>query len=158
MIIKRIETTLTSADIFALFKDRKHCFFLDSGMDPEKLGRYSFIGFEPEITFESKDGMVTVEGAGRDTTGPANPFDALKALLKSYEAVYSTELPFIGGAVGYFGYDMCHHIEKLPRTAVDDTGIPDCFFGIYDFVIAVDHVAQKVFAASPEIFGDAKAG
>ncbi|CZQ86289.1 anthranilate synthase component i signature [Trichococcus palustris] len=140
VVVKEIDTTLSSAELFSLFKDREHCFFLDSGMDPEKLGRYSFIGFDPET-------KLTVEVGG-------NPFDKLKALLADYHLDYEVELPFIGGAVGYLGYDLCHHVERLPRTAVADVQIPDCFFGIYDGVIAVDHLLDKVYVASPGLFGD----
>lgn len=157
MVIKDIKTSLSGFEIFSLFKDRVHCFFLDSAMNPEKLGRYSFIGFEPEITFKSKDGIVEIKGKNHDGLLKANPFDELKTLMKCYNADYVAELPFIGGAVGYLGYDMCHHIEKLPRSATDDIHIPDCFFGIYDCIIAVDHLKEKVYAVSPEVLGDSKA-
>lgn len=140
VVIKEINTPLSSFELFSLFKDREHCFFLDSGMDPEKLGRYSFIGFDPEITMTTKGGE--------------DPFEKLHALLEQYEMEYDGELPFIGGAVGYLGYDLCHHVETLPRSAIDDVQIPDCFFGIYDGVIAIDHLRGKVFAASPGLFGD----
>jgi len=140
VVIKEIYTALSSFELFLLFKDREHCFFLDSGMDPEKLGRYSFIGFDPEITMTTKGGE--------------DPFEKLHALLEQYRMEYDGELPFIGGAVGYLGYDLCHHVEKLPRAAIDDVQIPDCFFGIYDGVIAIDHLLGKVFAASPGLFGD----
>ncbi|KDR96582.1 aminodeoxychorismate synthase, subunit I [Peptoclostridium litorale DSM 5388] len=157
MIIKKIYTSLSSFEIFSLFRERKYCFFLDSAMDPLKLGRYSFIGFDPEITFKSKDGNVEIEENGIVKTYEANPFDELKRLMKLYESNCDCVLPFIGGAVGYLGYDMCHHVEDLPRTAVDDVHIPDCFFGIYDGVIAIDHLNKEVYAASPGLFSDAKA-
>src|SRR3712207_9131377 len=56
----------------------------------------------------------------------------LKEILASYKMDYNTKFPFIGGAVGYLGYDLCHHIEKLSRTAIDDVNIPDCYFGLYE--------------------------
>jgi para-aminobenzoate synthetase component 1 len=49
--------------------------------------------------------------------------------------------PFQGGAAGLFSYDLCHHIERLPRPQHDDFAIPDLAVGIYDWVIAFDHQA-----------------
>jgi para-aminobenzoate synthetase component 1 len=51
----------------------------------------------------------------------------------------------LGGAVGYIAYDMGHHIEKLPRAAVDDVNIPDSCFGFYDCIIAVDHMNKDTY-------------
>ncbi|PTQ81118.1 aminodeoxychorismate synthase subunit I [Trichococcus patagoniensis] len=140
IVIKEIATSLSSFELFSLFRDRKHCFFLDSGMDPEKLGRYSFIGFDPEMTLTAKAGV--------------DAFAELKALLEEYQLDYACELPFIGGAVGYFGYELRHQVERLPREAHYDVQIPDSFFGIYDGAIVVDHLLGKVHLASPGLFGD----
>ncbi|CZR06493.1 aminodeoxychorismate synthase component I [Trichococcus collinsii] len=140
IVIKEIVTELSSFELFSLFRDRKHCFFLDSGMDPEKLGRYSFIGFDPEMTLTAKAGV--------------DAFAELKAILEEYQLEYAGELPFIGGAVGYFGYELRHQVERLPKEAYDDVQIPDSFFGIYDGAIVVDHLLGKVYLASPGFFGD----
>ncbi len=47
MLIKKINTSLNSFQLYSIFKDEPYSFFLDSGMDHEKLGKYSFIGFDP---------------------------------------------------------------------------------------------------------------
>ena len=46
-VIEEIDVKLSPPDAFEMFRDRRFSFFLDSGMDPEKLGRYSFIGSDP---------------------------------------------------------------------------------------------------------------
>ena len=140
IVIKEIATNLSSFELFSLFRDRRHCFFLDSGMDPEKLGRYSFIGFEPERTLTAKEGV--------------DAFAELKAFLEEYRLDYAGELPFIGGAVGYFGYELRHQVERLPKEAIDDVRIPDSFIGIYDGAIVVDHLLGKVHLASSGFFGN----
>lgn len=126
IVIKEIATSLSSFELFSLFRDRRHCFFLDSGMDPKKLGRYSFIGFDPERTLTA--------------TADVDTFAELKALLEEYQLDYAGELPFIGGAVGFFGYELRHQVELLPKEAIDDVRIPDSFFGIYDGAVVVDHL------------------
>ena len=77
-----------------------------------------------------------------------NPFDKLKEILSTYKMDYETELPFVGGAVGYLGYDLCQHLEKLPRTTIDDVNVPDCFFGLYDGIIIIDHTKDEVYIAA----------
>jgi len=155
MIIKKIDTDLSSFDIFSLFKDQRHCFFLDSSMIHDKLGRYSFIGFEPQITLKSKKGFVEARGKCHDNKLFADPFSELQGILDKYKAFYEGKLPFIGGAVGYLGYDMCHHLENLPRKALDDVQAPDCFFGVYDGVIVIDHFKGAVYAAAAGLLSDA---
>lgn len=151
---RQIKTSFSGQDLFLLFKDRAHCFFLDSAIDHGKLGRYSLIGFDPFVRFSSKNGQVRIEGSGLDRNCPGNPFHALQDLLRRFKSDYCGPLPFVGGAVGYLAYDLCHHIEDLPRTAIDDIGIPDCFFGFYDGAIILDHLKDEVTLASPGLAGD----
>src|SRR5947207_11114359 len=56
--------------------------------------------------------------------------------------------PFQGGAAGVFGYDLCHHLEKLPRPRIDDFEIPDLAVGVYDWVLAFDHVVNRAWIIS----------
>ncbi|MCD3195827.1 aminodeoxychorismate synthase component I [Clostridium botulinum C] len=148
MLIKKINTNLSSFELYFLFKDEAYSFFLDSGMDHNKLGQYSFIGFNPFLIFKSKNDKITILEKDVVSVFKGSPFDKLKEILASYKMDYNTEFPFIGGAVGYLGYDLCHHIEKLSRTAIDDVNIPDCYFGLYDGVIIIDHRKNQVFIAS----------
>ncbi|RKD29135.1 aminodeoxychorismate synthase component I [Thermohalobacter berrensis] len=149
MLIKEIDTSLDSFQIYTLFKENKYSFFLDSGMDHGKLGKYSFIGFDPFLVFKSKNDVIHITEDGKKETFYGNPFNKLKEVLNKYKMNYNSRFPFIGGAVGYLAYDLCHHIEKLPRTAVDDVKIPDSFFGLYDGVIIIDHTDKnRVYIAS----------
>ena len=56
--------------------------------------------------------------------------------------------PFQGGAVGYLAYELAHHLERLPRTAVDDLGLPDMNIGLYDWVIAQDGWTGETWVVS----------
>jgi len=60
----------------------------------------------------------------------------------------ATPVPFIGGAVGYLSYDLCHFIERLPDTAVDDLQLPECYFGFYDLVLVFDNLEDKAYIIS----------
>ena len=148
MYIKEIETTLKPFEVFKAFSEDKGCFFLDSGMDPNKLGRYSFIGSQPFLLLKSKNKELELEENGVLHKEEGNPFIKLRELIKPFKFENTTELPFIGGAVGYLSYDLCHHIEKLKRDALDDVSIPDCFMGFYDGIIAFDHMLEKTYAVA----------
>lgn len=148
MHIEQINTELNSFQLYSIFKEEPYSFFLDSGMDHEKLGKYSFIGFDPHLVFKSKDNKIDIIEDGVEKTYYGNPFKSLKEIYKKYKMEYKSELPFIGGFVGYLSYDLCHHIEKLPRTAIDDVKIPDCFLGLYDGVIIIDHKNNATYVAA----------
>jgi para-aminobenzoate synthetase component 1 len=51
--------------------------------------------------------------------------------------------PFQGGIAGLFGYDLCHHIERLPRPRYDEFAVPDLAVGFYDWVYAYDHLENR---------------
>jgi len=50
--------------------------------------------------------------------------------------------------VGYFSYDLCHFIERLPATAVDDLNLPECYLAFYDTIVAFDHLEKKTYLVS----------
>ena len=137
-MIKEINTKLNSFEIYTIFRNEDNSFILDSAMDPKKLGRYSFIGFNPFKIIKYKN---TKE----------NPLDNLRKELNKYKVENNTHLPFIGGAVGYLSYDLGNYIEYLPRTAKDDTNVYDLYFGLYNLVIVVDHLENKTYIATPNL-------
>lgn len=137
-MLKQIYTNLNAFEIYTLFKDEKNSFILDSGMDEKKLGRYSLISSRPFDIIKLKN---TNE----------NPLDYLKDKLSKFKVENNTDLPFVGGAVGYLSYDIGNYIEKLPRTATDDTQVYDLYFCLYNFAIVVDHLECKKYIATPDI-------
>jgi para-aminobenzoate synthetase component 1 len=134
---------------FEAFKDRPYSFFLDSGMGPERLGRYSFMGSDPFLVMRSRGTRVDlIDNAGCRTLH-GNPFDILGALLQSYRLDGGhTRLPFLGGAVGYLSYDLGHFVERLPSLAIDDLRLPECYLGFYDSVAVFDNLKNRAFIAS----------
>lgn len=53
-------------------------------------------------------------------------------------------LPFLGGALGLFGYDLGRRFERLPTQAQADIALPEMAVGIYDWALIVDHQRQQV--------------
>jgi len=120
-LIEEIFTELSPPDAFELLRNGQFSFFLDSGMDPHKLGRYSFVGSAPFLVLKSRGREAIIIQGGVRSSLNGNPFDILKHYLGIYRMdTCPSPVPFTGGAVGYFSYDLCHFIEHLPGTAVDD--------------------------------------
>ena len=83
-------------------------------------------------------------------TSAENPFTLLKAELAKYELDFSNcsaqqqqEIPFWGGAIGYFGYELARRLEELPEHTQDDIGLPDMAIGIYEVAIVSCHKHRK---------------
>ncbi len=109
-------------------------------MAPARLGRYSFMGSDPFLVLKSWGGEITLIRDGKKESRRGNPFDVAGELL----ACYSLDecpmgIPFTGGVVGYFSYDLCHFIEHLPAMAIDDLDLPECYLAFYDAVVVFDH-------------------
>ncbi len=148
-LIKEIDFKLSPLDAFELFREKQFSFFLDSGMDANKLGRYSFIGSEPFLVLSSRGSEITVTKGSEKSSLSGNPLDVLNHFLEVYHLdPRPSPVPFIGGAVGYFSYDLCHFIERLPSTAIDDLKLPECYFGLYDLVLAFDNLEGKAYIIS----------
>ena len=148
-LVEEIRTSLSASQCFEVFRNRPFSFFLDSGMDPGKLGRYSFMGSDPFLVLRSRGEEISLIRDGVKESRRGNPFDVVGELLATYSLdECPAGIPFVGGAVGYFSYDLCHFIERLPATAVDDLNLPECYLAFYDTAIAFDHLERKAYLIS----------
>ena len=129
-----------------LSKRSKYSFLLESVEGGENIGRYSFLGIDPYLTFQSKGNKYKIMSGNNKKQGLTNdPLDELKSIMKSFKGFYVEGLPrFTGGAVGYLSYPMIRFWEKIPQTKDDDLQIPDMFFLITETVVLFDHVQHKM--------------
>lgn len=144
-IVADLDTPLT---LFAKVEEAfEHTFLFESMEGGEKWGRYSFIGFDPLVSFNStgdRVSVVTYNGEQKEEKLQGNPLQLLKALVEKYKAVEYEGLPrFCGGAVGYLGYDMVRFMEELPDT-MDALDIPESSFIIPRYVLVHDSFRQTV--------------
>ena len=124
---------------------------LDSARIDPQLGRWSYVAADPFLMLTSKDGRIRL--GERSVTG--DPFAVLQRLLRASPMEHDPVLPpFQTGAAGYLGYDLCHHLERLPAPETDDLRFPDMVLGLYDTVAAFDLVERRAWVMSsglPEI-------
>jgi para-aminobenzoate synthetase component 1 len=127
--------------------------FLDSApLHQNKAGRYDIISAAPVAfitTRLGKSGSVTTTlENGKTSISHHEPFEILKqeiARFKPNKLPQDKLLPFYGGAIGYFSYDLGRCIEYLPHTAKDDITLPGMEVGIYCWALINDHEAQKSY-------------
>ncbi|MBU0943897.1 MAG: anthranilate synthase component I [Proteobacteria bacterium] len=145
-IIADLDTPLTL--LAKISGEESHIFLFESMEGGEKWGRYSFIGFDPLLTFSSKDSHIDMhsfsDGLSKYDEKKGNPLEVLEKILKEIKAAENADLPrFCGGAVGFLGYDMVRFIEELPSDIVK-LDFPDCSFMIPRVVLIHDSFKQTV--------------
>ena len=128
-------------------------FLFESVTGGEQVSRYSFLGAGPsELLVLWPDRLERVRGPERERApGPA--LEALGSILAGYRSSRH-EIPFTGGWVGYFGYDLVRMVERLPSRHRDTDGLPIAILGRFDTVVAFDHARQRVLAIANEIEGE----
>jgi len=124
--------------VFAHFSDLSWAVFLDSGRPVSQLGRYDIFSAYPYKTFLTKDNQTLIETAGHRQIVREDPFSLLNAEL-SQTHCDNHKLPFTGGAMGFFSYDLGRKIERMPNIAEDDIATPDMAIGIYRWAYIADH-------------------
>jgi anthranilate synthase component I len=142
---------LTPVSAFCKIQEGDWSFLFESVVGGERIGRYSFLGAGPFMTFQAKGRNIEVRKAdGSRLEGfPDDPLKALEDFIGLYRAPNLADLPrFCGGAVGYAGYDTVRYVEKLPNAPPDDRNIPDLSFGFYDRMVIFDHVAKTVLVVA----------
>jgi anthranilate synthase component 1 len=134
------------------------CLF-ESVIGGEKVGRYSFLAGEPFLMLEARGNQVTVAHRNQHADNPmeapdswthksfesSSPLTVLREQVQAVRVVHMDPLPpFIGGAVGYAGYDTVRYVEHLPNPPEDDRGLPDLMFAFYDHMVVFDHVQKTI--------------
>ncbi len=143
-IIADLDTPLT---VFAkVAGEENHAFLLESLEGGKKWGRYSFIGFDPILTFESFGERVEIKRGDVVEQRQGDPLELLQEVLESFKVGRDNDfLPrFYGGAVGYLGYDMVRFMEKLPEMNPPQDVFPDSSFMIPRLVLIFDNFRQTL--------------
>ncbi len=138
---------LDPVSAFARFAAEPFALLFDSALKTPQYGRYAFIAADPFLQLVAKDGEIRL--GGRCFQG--DPFLTLKRELARYRQESRRNVPpFQGGAAGFFGYDLCHHPEKLPAPPPenDDVAFPDMALGFYDVVVAFDLWERRAWIVS----------
>jgi para-aminobenzoate synthetase component 1 len=148
-------------DVAESFRDLSGLALLESAR-PGRTARWSLLSADPL-------GVVEAPSGGLD------PFADARALLArlargepmveapdvgeasdEVEAVRLTDLPpFIGGLIGYLGYDLGRRLEHLPEMAAADQPLPELRLALHDWAIAWDRRTGRAWLGGRALDGDA---
>lgn len=138
MFIKINGDELTPVNIYYKLKG-KYKFLLESALSSKEESRYSFLGSNPYMVLSSRGEHMTITKNNETQKKEGKILDYSEGhLLKEYDNT-DLELPFIGGAMGYVGYDVIRQYEKLPDNNPDELNLPEACLLFYKEFICFDH-------------------
>ena len=130
-----------SAALFEAIADLQWAVFLDSGLHHPPQSRYDILAAQPHARLITRGNLTEIHAGGVELSRE-DPFALVRRWL-DIDRAPASGLPFCGGAIGYFSYDLARRIERLPALAQDAEGIPEMALGIYDWAVVVDHAERR---------------
>lgn len=137
----------TPVEVLRILKHiSSRCYLLESMEDAKRWGRYTFLGYDPEMEVVCKDNVVHLKAGTDVTVETTEPDDFIRQILNDNKAPKMENLPpFTGGLVGYFSYDYMKYAEPaLQINAEDDENIPDFDLLLFEKVIVFDNLKQQI--------------
>ena len=137
----------TPVSAFSKINSGGQAFLFESIEGGEKWARYSFLGSQPSLVFWEERGEVVIQRGKKRERVPlhANPLEHVRQLMSHYRPVVVPGLPpFVGGAVGYLGYDMVRFFEPIPEVPKSGLRTPLFAFCITDTLLIFDNVAHTI--------------
>lgn len=133
-----------ASQLFAHIEHQPWAMLLRSASEQHIDSRFDILVVNPIVTLTTSGDQTRINEPGGITMSQEDPFHLLARLQSHYlpQLDYPHDLPFIGGALGYFAYDLGRRVESLPVQADRDLNAPDMAVGLYQWAIVVDHQTQ----------------
>ncbi|MBY7969205.1 aminodeoxychorismate synthase component 1 [Vibrio fluvialis] len=127
--------------LFSKVESQPWAMLLRSASDTHIDSRFDILVAHPIVTLTTLGDETEVREPSGVTLSQDDPFELLATLQQHYLPAlqYTDDLPFIGGVLGYFAYDLGRRVERLPSLAEHDLTAPDMAVGLYEWAIVVDH-------------------
>ena len=154
--LKEFEWKNSPLDLYKKLHNSEHSFFLYTSLLHNESTRFSYMSCDPYIIFTAKRDQIIINRQNQIEKLNGNPFVVFEDLLAQGTIDYQFDINifgkhfFRGGAVGYWGYDLKDHIEKLASIAQDEPHLPDAYWAFYDGLILIDHLRNKYYLIGTE--------
>ncbi|GAA5187463.1 aminodeoxychorismate synthase component I [Ferrimonas gelatinilytica] len=150
------ETPTCALALFAPLAQRPWAMLLDSACHDDTRhpdARFDILVADPMATLTTRGSHTQCQiRSEAPTLSDADPLALLEQLQRrllgpkdAYSAARATGLPFTGGALGHFSYDLGRRFERLPSEAEDDIDLAQMAVGIFDWALMLDHQRQRLF-------------
>ncbi len=140
--------TLTPVNAFLRLRasGSTQTFLLESADGGEEVGRYSYLGIDPFASLMSKAGQLTFHNFLTDQKETQDTsFEAVGKYLERYKTPKLEAFPpFVGGAIGYFGYDCVRYLERMPETEPSDAPY-ELNFKFFGTTLAFDRLRHRLY-------------
>lgn len=133
--------------IFASIADQPWAMLLRSASETHPDSRYDILVAQPISTLVTRGSHTEIYHNNKRTTSTLDPLTLVQTQLDQLLSKQSSpiDLPFCGGALGYFAYDLGRRIEQIPEIAEHDIKAPEMAVGIYDWALVADHHTQSAY-------------
>ena len=123
-----------------------YVFILESVDSTNKMGRYTFLGYDPKLELTCYNHKVKITTGTTIEEEVKHPNEYIRKILKENKSPRISGMPtFTGGLVGYFSYDYIKYGEQsLNLNANDEEKFNDVDLMLFDKVIAFDNYRQKI--------------
>ena len=138
-----------------LAEGRPNTFLLESVEGGQSRGRYSAIGFAPDLIWRCRGGRAEINRHALSAphafvAEETPPLESLRSLIAACRMDLPPGLsPCAAGLFGYLGYDMVREMERLPARTPDVLGIPDAILGRPTVIAVFDHVRDVLTLCAP---------
>ena len=139
----------TPLSVYLKLADGPHTYLFESVEGGERFGRYSIIGFKPDVIWRCTKGKVEINRRARTDTQAfepleGRPLETLRLLIRECQMELPPGLPpMASGLFGFLGYDMVRDMEQLPDTNPDPIGLPDAIMVRPTLICIFDRLADK---------------
>ena len=157
-IIREISADLeTPISVYMKLRGEGASFLLESVEGGEHIARYSFIGVQPKAQYIIRDNDIEIKDANgtRTTQYAGDPTCFLQEEMNRFKLTPQAGVPrFIGGLVGYLGYESVRFFEPTLGSKMKRGAIPDGIFLLADTVVAFDHARRSLSLIANVLNGD----
>ena len=157
-IVREISADLeTPISVYMKLRGEMPSFLLESVEGGERIARYSFIGVQPKAQYILRDGQIDIKDADgtRTVQYDNDPTYFLQQEMSRFNFKAQPGVPrFIGGLVGYLGYESVRFFEPTLQSKMKRGGIPDGIYLLADTVIAFDHARRSLSLIANVLDGD----
>ena len=156
--IRELAAPLDWGALVARMHEAPGFWLLDSALADGRAGRWSFAGAEPYAIARAFGDRIAIEPCQREGEDSqrvdarvwrCDPLEALRTIVPRAERCDIAEaIPFVGGAVGWLGYELAAHVERVALRPRLDRDAPDAAWLLVDRVLAYEHASGRLFATA----------